>query len=89
VVLLSLLSQSRPAAPDYHHTCNEVVHVLAGLGAVHLDGGETEIGPGTSIYLPPLMPHCRENTGSVPVQVQVQVLGSAIRPGVRPPKQTP
>jgi mannose-6-phosphate isomerase-like protein (cupin superfamily) len=56
-------------APEHQHTYDEVVHVLAGQGVVHLDGGETEIGPGTSIYLPPQTPHCLENTGSEPLQV--------------------
>jgi mannose-6-phosphate isomerase-like protein (cupin superfamily) len=56
-------------APEHHHTYDEVVHVLAGRGVVHLDGGQTEIGPGTSIYLPPYQPHCLENTGSEPLQV--------------------
>jgi mannose-6-phosphate isomerase-like protein (cupin superfamily) len=56
-------------APEHHHTYDEVVHVLAGQGVVHLSGGETEIGPGTSIYLPPYQPHCLENTGSEPLRV--------------------
>jgi len=50
-------------APAHHHTYDEVVHVLAGRGVVHLSGAETPIRPGTSIYLPPLQPHCLENTG--------------------------
>jgi mannose-6-phosphate isomerase-like protein (cupin superfamily) len=56
-------------APEHHHTYDEVVHVLAGQGVVHLDGGQTEIGPGTSIYLPPYQPHCLENTGPEPLRV--------------------
>ena len=56
-------------APAHHHTYDEVVHVLAGRGVVHLDGADTPIGPGTSIYLPPLQPHCLENTGAEPLQV--------------------
>ena len=56
-------------APSHHHTYDEVVHVLAGHGVVHLAGGDTEIGPGTSIYLPPLQPHCLENTGPDVLQV--------------------
>jgi mannose-6-phosphate isomerase-like protein (cupin superfamily) len=56
-------------APEHHHIYDEVVHVLAGQGVVHLDGGQTEIGPGTSIYLPPYQPHCLENTGSEPLRV--------------------
>jgi len=50
-------------APAHHHTYDEVVHVLAGRGVVHLSGAVTPIRPGTSIYLPPLQPHCLENTG--------------------------
>jgi mannose-6-phosphate isomerase-like protein (cupin superfamily) len=56
-------------APEHQHTYDEVVHVLAGQGVVHLDGEQTPIGPGTSIYLPPGTPHCLENTGSEPLQV--------------------
>jgi polyphosphate kinase 2 len=56
-------------APEHQHTYDEVVHVLAGQGVVHLDGEQTEIGPGTSIYLPPHTPHCLENAGSEPLRV--------------------
>jgi mannose-6-phosphate isomerase-like protein (cupin superfamily) len=56
-------------APEHQHAYDEVVHVLAGQGVVHLDGEQTEIGPGTSIYLPPRTPHCLENTGSEPLRV--------------------
>ncbi len=56
-------------APEHHHTYDEVVHVLAGKGVVHLGDAHTEIGPGTSIYLPPYQPHCLENTGPEPLQV--------------------
>ncbi len=56
-------------APEHQHTYDEVVHVLAGWGVVHLGGGDTEIGPGTSIYLPPHQPHCLENTGTETLQV--------------------
>ena len=58
-------------APAHQHDYDEVVHVLAGHGVVHLSGNQTEIGPGTSIYLPPQVPHCLENTG----QDLLQVLG--------------
>ena len=56
-------------APEHHHTYDEVVHVLAGNGVVHLAAGDTEIGPGTSVYLPPYQPHCLENTGPQALQV--------------------
>ena len=56
-------------AATHHHTYDEVVHVLAGQGVVHLGDTDTPIGPGTSIYLPPLQPHCLENTGAEPLRV--------------------
>ena len=56
-------------APEHHHDYDEVVHVLAGQGVVHLRGGDTPIGPGTAIYLPPQAPHCLENTGPEPLRV--------------------
>lgn len=56
-------------APEHQHTYDEVVHVLAGRGVVHLGAEDTEIGPGTSIYLPPHQPHCLENTGAEPLRV--------------------
>ena len=58
-------------APAHQHAYDEVVHVLAGRGVAHLAGGDIEIGPGTSIYLPPCQPHCLENTG----QDLLEVLG--------------
>jgi mannose-6-phosphate isomerase-like protein (cupin superfamily) len=56
-------------APEHQHTYDEVVHILAGHGVVHLDGSATPIGPGTSIYLPPYQPHCLENTGDGVLEV--------------------
>jgi mannose-6-phosphate isomerase-like protein (cupin superfamily) len=56
-------------APEHQHTYDEVVHVLAGQGVVHLGSHDAEIGPGTSIYLPPHQPHCLENTGAETLQV--------------------
>jgi mannose-6-phosphate isomerase-like protein (cupin superfamily) len=56
-------------APEHQHAYDEVVHVLAGNGLVHLAGRATGIGPGTSIYLPPQTPHSLENRGPGPLQV--------------------
>ena len=56
-------------APEHQHSYDEVVHVLAGRGLVHLPAGQAEIVPGTSIYLPPHTPHGLENRGPDPLQV--------------------
>jgi mannose-6-phosphate isomerase-like protein (cupin superfamily) len=56
-------------APEHQHSYDEVVYVLDGAGVVHLADGDTEIGRGSSIYLPPLHPHCLENTGTGPLRV--------------------
>jgi mannose-6-phosphate isomerase-like protein (cupin superfamily) len=56
-------------APEHQHAYDEVVHVLAGRGVVHLRAGDRPIEPGTAIYLPPQSPHCLENTGQDPLRV--------------------
>ncbi len=56
-------------APEHQHSYDEVVHVLAGRGVIHLRSGDTPIEPGTAIYLPPQAPHCLENTGQDPLRV--------------------
>jgi mannose-6-phosphate isomerase-like protein (cupin superfamily) len=56
-------------APEHQHAYDEVVHVLAGKGVIHLRTGDTPIEPGTAIYLPPQAPHCLENTGQDPLRV--------------------
>jgi mannose-6-phosphate isomerase-like protein (cupin superfamily) len=56
-------------APEHEHSYDEVVYVLDGEGVVHLSGGDTAIGGGTSIYLPPRHAHCLENTGTRPLRV--------------------
>ena len=75
-------------APEHQHSYDEVVHVLAGQGVVHLRAGQaavqTEIGPGTSIYLPPQTPHCLENTG----RDSLRVLGVFYPAGSPAAKQT-
>jgi mannose-6-phosphate isomerase-like protein (cupin superfamily) len=44
-----LIPPGRAAA--HQHSYDEIVHVLAGQGVVHLSGSRAEIGPGTSVYL--------------------------------------
>ena len=66
----AVIVTTRPGrAPAHQHSYDEIVHVLAGHGVVHLAGRRAEMGPGTSVYLPRYQPHCLENTGSGPLEV--------------------
>ena len=50
-------------APDHFHTYDEVIYVLEGEGAFHVDGTSRPIGAGSCIELPARTVHCLENTG--------------------------
>ena len=50
-------------APDHFHRYDEVVYVVAGEGALHVDGESEELRAGTCIHLPARLVHCVENTG--------------------------
>ena len=50
-------------APDHYHRYDEVVYVLAGKGALHIDGETAPLLPGTCVHLPKGLVHCLENTG--------------------------
>jgi mannose-6-phosphate isomerase-like protein (cupin superfamily) len=54
----------RSRAPYHTHTYEEVIYILGGEGIVHIDQRHVPIRRGTSIFLPPGVPHCLENTGS-------------------------
>jgi mannose-6-phosphate isomerase-like protein (cupin superfamily) len=45
------------AAPPHAHAYEEAVHILGGDGTVEIGGEVHPIGPGTSIFLPPGVPH--------------------------------
>ena len=51
-------------APDHFHTYDEVVYVLEGEGALHIDGETAPLRPGSAVHLPARLVHCLENTGS-------------------------
>ncbi len=51
-------------APDHFHTYEEVLFILRGTGRMWAGESNTEIGPGSCIYLPKGQVHCVENTGS-------------------------
>ena len=56
-------------APDHFHTYDEVVYVLQGEGAVHIDGETAPLRAGSAVHLPARLVHCLENTGPGEMQV--------------------
>jgi len=50
-------------APDHYHRYDEVVYVLEGEGAFHVDGESVPLRPGSSVHLPFGLVHCLENVG--------------------------
>ena len=50
-------------APDHFHRYDEVVYVLAGEGAFHVDGETVPLRSGSCVHLPAQLIHCLENHG--------------------------
>ena len=50
-------------AADHYHRYDEVVYVLDGEGAFHVDGESAPLRPGSSVHLPSGLVHCLENHG--------------------------
>jgi quercetin dioxygenase-like cupin family protein len=50
-------------APDHFHYYDEVIYVLEGEGAMHMNGESTPLSPGSCISLPAKTVHCLENVG--------------------------
>lgn len=50
-------------APDHYHRYDEVVYVLEGRGALHVDGESEPLRAGSAIHFPAGLVHCLENTG--------------------------
>jgi mannose-6-phosphate isomerase-like protein (cupin superfamily) len=51
-------------APDHMHHYDEVIYVLDGEGAMHMNGETTPLRRGSCIHLPARTVHCLENLGS-------------------------
>jgi mannose-6-phosphate isomerase-like protein (cupin superfamily) len=64
---LGVIDPSR--APAHGHVYDEVIYVVEGEGAVHLDGQVTPISAGSCIHLPPRIAHTLENHGPGPMRV--------------------
>src|SRR5712692_556909 len=56
-------------APMHHHTYEEAIYIIEGEGRVRTNDGNGEFKSGSSIYLPRLVSHCLENTGSTNVRL--------------------
>jgi mannose-6-phosphate isomerase-like protein (cupin superfamily) len=56
-------------APDHFHKYDEVIYVLAGDGALHIDGETAPLRAGSCVHLPARLVHCLENTGPGEMQV--------------------
>ena len=56
-------------APDHFHVYDEVVYVLEGEGAFHVDGESESLRAGSCIHLPARLVHCLENHGPGEMQV--------------------
>ena len=55
--------------PMHHHTYEEAIYIIEGEGCVHTEDGDAPFKPGSSIYLPRLVKHCLENTGSKSIRL--------------------
>jgi mannose-6-phosphate isomerase-like protein (cupin superfamily) len=64
---LGVIDPSR--VPAHGHVYDEVIYVVEGVGAAHIDGESTPIAAGSCIYLPPRIPHTIENSGRGPMRV--------------------
>lgn len=56
-------------APMHHHTYEEAIYIIEGEGCVHTEDGDATFKPGSSIYLPRIVSHCLENTGSKSIRL--------------------
>jgi mannose-6-phosphate isomerase-like protein (cupin superfamily) len=50
-------------APDHYHRYDEVVYVVGGDGALHVDGESAPLRAGACVHLPSGLVHCLENFG--------------------------
>jgi mannose-6-phosphate isomerase-like protein (cupin superfamily) len=56
-------------APDHFHRYDEVIYVLEGRGALHIDGESAPLHAGSCVHLPARLVHCLENIGPGEMQV--------------------
>lgn len=67
------VAEIEPGRPDtlspHRHAEPEVYHFLAGTGVVHIDGVETPVRSGSTVFVPGMAWHGVRNTGDVPLRL--------------------
>lgn len=58
-------------APMHHHSYEEAIYIIEGVGRLWTEAGSAEFKPGASIYLPRGVSHSLENTG----ETEIRLLG--------------
>jgi quercetin dioxygenase-like cupin family protein len=56
-------------APMHYHTYEEAIYIIEGEGRLLTEDGDAVFKAGSSIYLPRLVKHCLENTGSTNIRL--------------------
>lgn len=56
-------------APMHHHTYEEAIYIIEGVGRLWTEAGSAEFKPGASIYLPRGVAHSLENTGETNIRL--------------------
>lgn len=70
-IKLSVIPPGLASHPPHVHDNDEFFFVLEGRARFHLDGDEVEVGPYTSLYCPPDVPHGISNAGDVELKYLV------------------
>jgi mannose-6-phosphate isomerase-like protein (cupin superfamily) len=56
-------------APMHHHTYEEAIYIIEGIGRLWTEAGSAEFNSGASIYLPRGVAHSLENTGETNIRL--------------------
>ncbi|CAF2095299.1 unnamed protein product [Rotaria magnacalcarata] len=60
---------SLPPKRGHTHDAEEVYYFLSGIGRVYVDGVETDVKSGTSVWIPANAEHFCHNTGTEPLKL--------------------
>ncbi len=63
------VSPGTATAPHRHHRSEELYHVVAGRGLMHLGRESFEVAPGDTVLIPPGTPHWIEALGEAPLRI--------------------